>query len=96
MTTLLKLRGSPAPERKNPGGEGTSSDDNKNVSINDALDNLEQMKEQEAQSDIQFVKQDINTKITSHLGALDSLINKAESAQNSMASQNKQMKSYLQ
>lgn len=95
MTTLLKLRGSPAPERKNPGGEGTSAEDNKN-DINDALDNLEQMKEHEAQSDIQFVKQDINTKITSHLGALDSLINKAEMAQNSMAAQNKQMKSYLQ
>jgi outer membrane protein OmpA-like peptidoglycan-associated protein len=92
----LKIRtGSPAPPEDRAGsanGQAPSS------SINDALEDLDQMKEVQQQSDIQFAKNqaaDITQKASKNLDALDRLINKAENAQMSLESQNQQMKKYL-
>jgi hypothetical protein len=92
---LLKIRtGSPAP----PEERGTANGQAPSCSINGALDDLDKMKEIEQQSDIQFVKnqtQDISQKASKNLDALDRLINKAETAQISLESQNQQMKKHL-
>ena len=92
---MLKIR-SDSPSRD----EASTSDNGggKRGSINDALDDLETMKNIEGQSDLQFAKNtaiDINQQVSKNFDALDSLINKAESAELSLQRQNKQMKSYL-
>lgn len=91
---MLKIRtGSPAPPESRDEANGQPSS-----SINDALDDLDKMKEVNMESDIQFAKrqtQDIAQKAGKNLDALDRLINKAESAQISLENQNQQMKSYL-
>ena len=92
---MLRIRtGSPAPpeDRAAPNGQVPS------CSINDALDDLDKMKEVQQQSDVQFAKkqvQDISQKASKNLDALDRLINKAETAQISLESQNQQMKKHL-
>jgi hypothetical protein len=90
---LLKYRSSsPAPSDDQAGTSNGQS------SINDALDNLEQMKKVEQQSDMQFAKgqaQDISQKASKNLDALDRLISKAETAEISLQHQNQQMKGYL-
>lgn len=92
----MKIRtGSPAPpEDRGAAANGQAP----TSSINGALDDLDQMKEVQQQSDVQFAKnqvQDISQKASKNLDALDRLINKAENAQMSMESQNQQMKKYL-
>lgn len=90
---MLKIRtGSPAPERK------ASSEHEPSTSINDAIEDLDKMKEVQQQSDIEFVKkevQDITQKTAKKFDALDSLLAKTEKAEISMQHQNQQMKSYL-
>ena len=100
LTNLLKFRagGNENVTQSNPNiSNDLNSEDVKiqGKSINDALDNLESMKEMENASDVKVIKQsavDVGQKVTSHLDKLDSLINKAENAQYSMAHQTKQMK----
>lgn len=91
---MLRIRtGSPAPAQDRA---STSNGQAPTSSINDALDNLDQIKEM--QQDTEFVKkqvQDINQKVTKNFDALDSLLAKAESAELSMQHQNKQMKKAL-
>jgi hypothetical protein len=56
------------------------------------------MKTVDEQTDVQFAKKsalDISGKVTKNFDALDRLINKAERAECSLASQNKQMKGLL-
>lgn len=93
---MLKIRSaSPAPSE---GRASTSNGQAPQGSINDALDNLDQMKDIEQMSDTQFVKkqaQDINQKVAKNFDALDSLLSKAENAEMALQNQNKQMKSYL-
>lgn len=93
FTSLLKIRtGSPAPERKG------SSDQAPSTSINDALEDLDKMKEVEQQSDVEFVKkevEDISKNAAKKFDALDSLLAKTEKAEISMQHQNQQMKNYL-
>ena len=91
---MLRIRsGSPAPpEASASNGQAPSS------SINDALDDLDKMKEVQVQSDIQFAKgqvQEIGQKASKNLDALDRLLAKTEQAETSMQHQNQQMKNYL-
>lgn len=90
---MLRIRtGSPAPPENRGNGAAPT------CSINDALDDLDHMKEVNEQSDLQFVKsqtQDISQKAGKNLDALDRLIGKAETAQISLEKQNQEMKSYL-
>lgn len=68
-----------------------------NRDINSALDDLEQIKTTNLQSDVQIAKKttlDIQKKMTSHLDKLDSLINKADNAELAMAAQTQQMKKF--
>ncbi|CRK86614.1 CLUMA_CG000451, isoform A [Clunio marinus] len=96
FTSLLKIRsGSPAPSEDRG---STSNGQAPTSNINDAIETLDQMKEVEGQSDIQFAKkqsQDINQKVSKNLDALDRLISKAENAELSLQHQNKQMKGFL-
>ncbi|CAO1383220.1 unnamed protein product [Diamesa hyperborea] len=95
LSNLLKIRSdSPSRDEASTSANGEA----KRGSINDALDDLETMKNVEAQSDLQFAKNaaiDINHQVSKNFDALDSLINKAETAELSLQRQNKQMKSYL-
>lgn len=91
--------------RRNTTATGGSISGHHNVEndggdINNALEGLDDMKEQENSSDIKPIiptekireaKRDIQKKMTSHLDKLDSLINKAENAEISMSEQTKQM-----
>jgi hypothetical protein len=92
---LLRIRtGSPAP------GDGPSNSNGQapSCNINDALDDLDEMKRVEQQSDMEFAKgqaQDISQKASKNLDALDRLINKAETAEISLQKQNQQMKGLL-
>ncbi|XP_037937790.1 uncharacterized protein LOC119672714 [Teleopsis dalmanni] len=69
--------------------------------INTALNNLDEMAQNNSNADIQPViptekirnaKMDIQKKMTSHLDKLDSLLNKAEHAEISMTEQTKEMR----
>lgn len=95
FTSLLKIRtGSPAPGDGPSGSNGQAP----TSSINDALDDLDEMKRVEQQSDLQFAKgqaQDISQKASKNLDALDRLISKAETAEISLQRQNQQMKGLL-
>lgn len=77
--------------------ESSSSGDRSN-NIDTALDTLETMKIQSDVSDVKLMKEGASSmkdKMTCQFGKLDSLLNKAESAQYSMAKQNKQIKGLL-
>uniref|UniRef100_A0A1Q3G512 t-SNARE coiled-coil homology domain-containing protein n=1 Tax=Culex tarsalis TaxID=7177 RepID=A0A1Q3G512_CULTA len=92
LTTLLKFRPSTPSE-----GASTSNPDNEaaSCSINDSLDTLDAMKELQNASDVSVAKSaatDLGQKMTSQLGKLDSLINKADNAAYSMKHQTDQMK----
>lgn len=94
----MKIRtGSPAPP-ENRDDPSTSNGQVPVSSVNDALENLDEMKNIEGQSDLQFAKQqaqDIQGKATKNLDALDRLINKAEQAEVSLKNQNQQIKNFL-
>lgn len=93
---MLKIR-SDSPAR-DEASTSAANGEAKRGSINDALNDLETMKNVEEQSDLQFAKNtviDINQQVSKNFDALDSLINKAESAELSLQRQNKQMKSYM-
>ncbi|XP_059607588.1 uncharacterized protein LOC132255528 [Phlebotomus argentipes] len=94
LTNLLKIRpGSAAGEASGEATGETSQGD-----INDALDTLDTMRDNAAKTDTQEIREtslNIQQKMTSQFGALDSLLNKAETAQLSMEQQNKEMKKFL-
>lgn len=96
FTSLLRIRtGSPAPSEDRA---STSSHEVPSCSINNALDDLDKMKDVQNMSDLQFAKKevsDFNSKATKNISALDSLLAKTEKAQMSMEHQNQQMKSHL-
>lgn len=86
---------SPAPSED---GASTSNGQAPQSSINDALDNLDEMKLVESQSNVQFAKgqaQNINQKLGKNLDALDSLLAKADRADIALQQQNKQLKGLL-
>ena len=95
FTSLLKIRsGSPAP----PQDRKSSTENVPTTSINDALEDLDKMKETQLQSDVEFAKkemEDVTKKAAKKFDALDSLLAKAEKAELSMQHQNKQMKDVL-
>jgi hypothetical protein len=95
----LKIRtASPAPSEDRVAAESTSNGDAPAGSINEALDNLDQMKEVNQQSDVKFAKNqaiDITSKINKNMDALDSLLMKSEKAEISLQQQNKQMSKFL-
>ncbi|XP_065365907.1 uncharacterized protein LOC135958892 [Calliphora vicina] len=77
--------------RRNTTAANTSAD------INQALDNLDSMQHQEGQpviptEKIRQAKLDLDKKMSSQLGALDRMINKAEHAEIAMHEQTKQMR----
>ncbi|XP_023309537.2 uncharacterized protein LOC111691126 [Lucilia cuprina] len=77
--------------RRNTTAANTSAD------INQALDNLDNMQHQEGQpviptEKIRQAKLDLDKKMTSHLDALDRMINKADQAEIAMHEQTKQMR----
>ena len=100
FTSLLKIRTS-SPARSESGQPEQSSENSEQATssnINDALDNLEKMKEVQEQSDVKFAKNqaiDISTKINKNMDALDSLLMKSEKAEMSLQHQNKQMSKFL-
>jgi hypothetical protein len=97
FTNLLKIRSSsPAPADKSQ--QQSSSSPAHKSSINDALDNLDKMKEVQQQSDVKFVKDqafDIASKVNKNNDALDALLAKSERAELSLQQQNKQMSKFL-
>ncbi|CAG9809304.1 unnamed protein product [Chironomus riparius] len=100
FTNLLRSRtSSPAPpENRQAQDQPAPNGDAPSTSINDALDNLDKMKEVNNQSDYEFAKNqtiDIASKVSKNMDALDSLIARSEQAEMSMQNQNKQMKKFL-
>ncbi|KAJ6634861.1 hypothetical protein Bhyg_13442 [Pseudolycoriella hygida] len=104
LTNLLKIRGNQKTEIPDDLAAPASSDsDNVNSgsqsnNIDNALDNLETMKTQSEMSDVKVINDGANSlqqKMTCQFDKLDSMLNKAENAQYSMAHQNKQMKNFL-
>lgn len=76
----------------------SSNSGNQSNNIDTALDNLETMKTQSDQSDAQVIKagaSSLQGKMTCQFDKLDSILNKAENAQYSMAKQNNQIKGLL-
>lgn len=74
-------------------------DDNCAVgNIDGALENLDQLKTEEAKSNITVLKQssmDMQQKMSCQFGKLDTLLNKAENAQYAMAQQTKDMRGLM-
>lgn len=101
FTNLLRSRtSSPAPpdNRQAQDNQQASNGDVPSTSINSALDNLDQMKEVNNQSDAAFARNqaiDISSKVSKNMDALDSLLAKSERAEMSMQHQNKEMKKFL-
>lgn len=91
---MLRIRtGSPAPP-----DQAEANDQVPSSSINGALDDLDKMKNAEMQSELQSAKKQmevIGQKAAKNLDALDRLIDKTETAQMSLDSQNQQMKKHL-
>lgn len=81
------------------GDAGASSSKDADLTVNDGNAALEEVEAQEKMTatteKIRATKFDLDKQMTSHLGKLDSLIDKAERAEVSMQKQNQQMKGML-
>lgn len=91
--------GSPAPPENRAASE-TAPPPNKpsTSSVNDALDNLDEMKETQQQTNLQFATKqanDLSQKMRKSLGGLDRLLAKTEKAEVSLQNQNQQMAEVL-
>lgn len=100
--TLLKARVSTSSQPGTPqhkSRSGSTSDPQPSTSTDEQSEDAnatEQVEGGEQQPRVATNRQgEINTKMTSHIDKLDSLISKAENAQYSMQNQTKQMKSYM-
>lgn len=95
----MKIRsGSPAPPDRAASDAPPPSNEPSTSSINNALDNLDEMKETQQQTNLQYAKQqalDINQKVRKSLGGLDRLLAKTEQAEVSLQNQNQQLEDIL-
>lgn len=94
---MLRIR-TASPARSESGAEQSTSNGEASTSanINDALDNLDKMKE--IQSGVKTTQNqaiDITSKLNKNMDALDSLLAKSERAEISLQQQNKQMSKFL-
>uniref|UniRef100_A0A6B2E9C7 Uncharacterized protein n=1 Tax=Phlebotomus kandelakii TaxID=1109342 RepID=A0A6B2E9C7_9DIPT len=99
LTNLLKIRpGSAGGEASGETSGGSDVAPPVSNDINDALETLDTMKDNAEMTNTTELREtslNIQQKMTSQFGALDSLLNKAESAQFAMEQQNKEMKKFL-